>query len=46
VTPVSTAGVPKFSRLSVPRKQIVAGDQDNEIEVSLTSQEVAKFGKP
>lgn len=45
VTPVSTAGMPKFSRLSVPQKQSVAGNQENEIEVSLTSQDVAKFGK-
>lgn len=45
VTPVSTTGVPKFSRLSVPQKQSVASNQNNEIEVSLTSQDVAKFGK-
>jgi hypothetical protein len=46
VTPVSTTGVPKFSRLSVPQKQKVAGNQENQIEVNLTLQDVAKFGKP
>lgn len=44
VTQVSTPGVPKFSRLSVPQKKSVAGAQENDIELALTSQDVARFG--
>ena len=38
------AGTPKFSRLSVPQKKSVAGGRENDVEVALTSHDVARFG--
>jgi len=47
VTQVSNlpAGLPKFGRLAVPQKQVVAAGQDNRIDIQLTSQDVARYGK-
>ena len=42
--PEPAAGPMAFSRVAVPAKVVVAADDDNRIDVSLTRADVAKFG--
>jgi hypothetical protein len=44
-TPVSVLpSGPKFDRLTVPRRFTVVAGQENQIDIALTSQDVARFG--
>jgi hypothetical protein len=35
---------PRFDRLALPQKMTVVADQDNQIDLALTSQDVARYG--
>jgi hypothetical protein len=47
ITPAgSTAkSIPVFDRVTVPQTKTVVAGQDNRVEIQLTSQEIAKFGR-
>ncbi|MGD9635075.1 MAG: hypothetical protein AB7G28_03510 [Pirellulales bacterium] len=40
----AAARLPKFSRLPLPEKTKIAPDQDNQIDIRLTSDQVARLG--
>lgn len=37
--------IPQFSRLGVPQKQTIVADEHNRIDIKLTAQDVARFGR-
>lgn len=40
----AAARIPKFSRLPLPQKTVIAGGEPNQIEISLTAAEVSRLG--
>lgn len=43
-SPIAVTG-PKFARVTYPQKVAVVAGQDNEVSISLTSQDIARFGR-
>lgn len=47
ITPTGSTAkpIPVFDRFTVPQTKTVVAGQDNRVEIQLTSQEIAKFGR-